>query len=117
MNRRTIGSEYEKKAAQFLQQRGCVIVEMNYRTKRAEIDIIFRDGDTLVFGEIKYRKNLCYGMPLEAVDEKKARRIYQGARQYIYERQIEEMPMRFDCIGICGNEWTWEKDVFEWING
>ena len=100
MNRRTIGSEYEKKAAQFLQQRGCVI-----------------DGDTLVFGEIKYRKNLCYGMPLEAVDKKKARRIYQGARQYIYERQIEEMPMRFDCIGICGNEWTWEKDVFEWING
>lgn len=72
MNRRSIGTEYEKAAGAWLTGQGYLILEYNYRCRRAEIDIVAREGRYLVFVEVKYRKNRKEGSAAEAVDEKKA---------------------------------------------
>ena len=56
-NKRSMGSEYEKKAAEYLKASGCSICEMNYRCRFGEIDMIARDGKYLVFAEVKYRSD------------------------------------------------------------
>ena len=63
MNRRETGSRYEKQAAVFLEQKGYEILEMNFRCRRGEIDLVARDGEYLVFVEVKYRADLRCGRP------------------------------------------------------
>ncbi len=58
MNKRLVGSRYEQEAAEYLKSLGYRILMMNYRCLLGEIDIVAMDGDTLVFCEVKYRKNL-----------------------------------------------------------
>ena len=58
MNRRETGSRYEKQAAVYLEQKGYEILEMNFRCRRGEIDLVARDGEYLVFVEVKYRADL-----------------------------------------------------------
>ena len=78
-----LGRRGEKLAADFLRQRGHVIVEQNYRNKFGEIDIITRDGGTLVFVEVKTRKSQRYGGAAAAVTPKKQRQITMVALEYM----------------------------------
>ena len=80
MNRRKIGQEQEELAAKYLEEKGYEILERNYRIRTGEIDLIARDARYLVFIEVKYRKNLQMGDPLEAVDVRKQQRIYISGR-------------------------------------
>jgi putative endonuclease len=101
MNRRSIGTEYEKAAGAFLMQHGYRILEYNYRCSRAEIDIVAREGRFLVFAEVKYRKNRQEGSAAEAADERKKRRIRMGAAAYLKERRCPlTTPVRFDVVSI-----------------
>ena len=79
MNRRETGSRYEKQAAVFLEQKGYEILEMNFRCRRGEIDLVARDGEYLVFVEVKYRADLRCGRPAEAVTPAKIQRIRTAA--------------------------------------
>ena len=63
-NKRMEGSRYEKLAARYLEQKGMDILELNYRCRTGEIDIIARDGEYLVFVEVKYRKTKRAGYAL-----------------------------------------------------
>ena len=81
--RALLGQRGEKLAADFLRQRGHVIIERNYRNKFGEIDIITRDGDTLVFVEVKTRKSQRYGGAAAAVTAKKQRQITMVALAYM----------------------------------
>ncbi|MDO4961950.1 MAG: YraN family protein [Eubacteriales bacterium] len=83
MNKRTIGSKYEDIAARFLEYCGYDIICKNFRCRDGEIDIIARDGDILVFAEVKYRSTAAYGFPAEAVNAKKQQKIRAVARQYL----------------------------------
>lgn len=104
MNKRQIGSEYEAEAASYLEQKGYVILEKNYRTKRGEIDLIAKDGETIVFVEVKYRSTRKYGSPFEAVDARKQRRIVATALYYCAGKHYSlNRPYRFDVIGIDGD--------------
>ena len=67
-NTRKIGTEYERKAGAYLEAKGYVIQEYNFRCRMGEIDIIARDGKCLVFCEVKYRSGPGSGHPAEAVD-------------------------------------------------
>ena len=71
MNKRQIGAEYEKKAVALLLEKGYEILEVNYRNRMGEIDIIAKDGKYICFIEVKFRTNSDFGSPLEAVDAKK----------------------------------------------
>ena len=80
--------------------------------ERGEIDLIARDGRYLVFIEVKYRKNLQMGDPLEAVDVRKQQRIYQTARYYLHQKKWENIPCRFDVIGITGTQICHIRNAF-----
>lgn len=104
MNKRQIGTEYEAVAAAYLEHKGYVILEKNYRTRRGEIDLIAKDRDTIVFVEVKYRATRRCGSPLEAVDARKQKRIVMTALYYCASKQYSlNRPYRFDVIGIVGD--------------
>lgn len=113
-NQRKTGSLYERKAGEYLQEQGYEILEYNYRCRAGEIDIVAREGDYLVFCEVKYRKNDRKGTPLEAVTLKKQRTISRCAMFYIMERGLGGQPCRFDVAGITGSEGKVElvRDAF-----
>ena len=113
MNRRETGSRYEKQAAVFLEQKGYEILEMNFRCRRGEIDLVARDGEYLVFVEGKYRADLRCGRPAEAVTPAKIQRIRTAALYYLTVRcGGRELPCRFDVVEILGGHVNHIKNAF-----
>ena len=101
MNNRANGSSYEQQAASFFENMGCEILAQNYRRKTGEIDLIVRDGNTCVFVEVKYRKNLRKGYPEAAVTAEKQRRIFRTAQWFLAEHGLSQgTACRFDVISI-----------------
>jgi len=113
MNTRKVGSEYEQRAAEYMRRNGMRILEMNYRCRQGEIDIIGKESDYLLFVEVKYRKDKKLGYPIEAVTPAKQSRILQTARYYLYSHQLpESTKLRFDVISILGEDITYYRNVF-----
>ena len=100
MNNKILGSDGEKEATEYLIKNGYKIIERNFFCKRGEIDIIAKDGDTIVFIEVKTRKSIKYGTPAEAVDEIKQKHIYKAAEYYLYSRNLEKEYVRIDVIEV-----------------
>lgn len=118
MNKRKVGSAYEKRAELFLIRQGLTIVYRNFRSRCGEIDIVASDGETTVFVEVKYRKNGALGLPQEAVDCRKRWRICRAAD---YFRMLHGMgdfsPVRFDVVAVCGDEISWIRNAFDYVEG
>ncbi|SHO46052.1 YraN family protein [Anaerocolumna xylanovorans] len=113
-NKRAVGSEKEQMAAAYLTAAGYRILAANFFTRSGEVDLIAREEEALVFIEVKYRKDLQSGSPLEAIDSKKIRNICKAARYYMYINHIpEDTPCRFDVIGIVGEEVTLIRNAFD----
>ncbi len=113
MNTRRVGEWYEQKAIQMLEKQGVQILEKNFRTKIGEIDIIGKDGDFLVFFEVKFRKNMKLGLPEEAVGKGKQKKISFVAKNYCMKYGISiDTPVRFDVITILGKDMKWYKNAF-----
>jgi putative endonuclease len=94
MNR---GEEAEGLAARFLAAQGLAIVGRNYRWRGGEIDIIARDGRTVVFVEVRMRRNRDFGGAAESITRGKRRRLRLAAEHYL-ARLPSEPPCRFDAI-------------------
>ncbi|MCI1721414.1 MAG: YraN family protein [Lachnospiraceae bacterium] len=115
MNKRSVGGSYEAMAAGFLKENGYRILEMNFRCRQGEIDIVAEDGEYLVFAEVKYRKDMAEGGALSAVDGKKRRQVSRTALFYLARNRIpENRPMRFDVVGITGNRIELVKNAFDY---
>lgn len=113
MNRREIGTFYEREAVDFLTEKGVHILEQNYRCRQGEIDIIGYDGTCLVFFEVKARDSLRSGYGAEAVDRRKQRTICRVADYYRYKHGISEfVEMRYDCVSIDEGKISWIKNAF-----
>lgn len=112
MNKRQIGSIGEDMAVEFLKSRGVKILERNYQNRFGEIDIIGREDNTLLFIEVKYRKNESFGYPLEAVGFVKREKIRKMAKFFLNENHYYHYNIRFDCIGIIGSQIEWIKGAF-----
>lgn len=116
-NKRSLGSEKEQIAEEYLKRKGYRILEKNFRCRQGEIDLIGRDGIYLVFVEVKYRADGRAGAPEEAVNRTKQRTILRVARYYLYLHRLpEHTPCRFDVVGIIGDEIRLIKDAFG-LNG
>lgn len=113
-NQRIKGHAYEDMATDFLKDKGYTILEQNYFCKIGEVDIIARCDNTVVFVEVKYRKNDSYGNPLEAVTQAKMRKICRVADFYMMSHKLGEVSARFDVIGVLGNEITHIENAFEY---
>jgi putative endonuclease len=94
-----IGKQGEDLAADFLVQKGFDVVARNYRHKHAEIDLIVRKDDWLIFVEVKTRSSTAFGEPESFVDWKKGRKIMEAAEEYIFANDWHGH-IRFDIIAV-----------------
>lgn len=116
LNKRRIGTAWEKEAGAYLTARGYRILTYNFRNRKGEIDIVARDGRYLVFVEVKYRRNERTGNPLEAVDYRKQRTICQTARYYLLTHGYGmDTPCRFDVVAVEGAQIWLVKDAFPYV--
>lgn len=119
------GLEAEELAARFLAARGVAILERNYRTRFGEIDLIARDGATLVFVEVRRRRSSRpWGGAAASVDPAKRRRLEAAAQLYLAglgrgagaRPQLAglgtEPPCRFDVVTLQGGEMSWLRAAF-----
>lgn len=114
-NKRSEGMRYEEYAAACLEQQGYQILDRNYSCKLGEIDIVAKDGGYLVFVEVKYRSGLQGGMPEEAVDYRKQKKISQVALYYCMKHgYAEDTPCRFDVVAVLRKEVHLIKNAFEY---
>lgn len=93
------GKRGEDQAADFLRGRGYSIVARNVRSPFGEIDLVCRDGDSLVFVEVRYRASAAFGRPEETVVGKKLMRMQQSAEWYV-TREKYAGDYRIDVVGL-----------------
>ncbi len=100
MNSRQMGNWYEELAAAYLEQQGYQIIARQYRCRQGEIDLVARDGENIVFIEVKGRRSARFGLPQEAVDLRKQQRIRRVAQHFLWSNRQSESLCRFDVIAI-----------------
>ena len=98
--RMALGKIGEDLACRELERRGYAIVARRYRRRGGELDIVARDGPTIVFVEVKTRDGRLFGGGAEAVTGLKRRRIVQLALDYLMRHRLSECPCRFDVVSI-----------------
>jgi len=103
------GDGAEERAARHLAEHGLAIVARNYRTRLGEIDLVAREGGTLVFVEVRKRSSRGFGGAAASVDARKRARIESAARLFL-ARLAHEPPCRFDVVAL-------EEGRVEWIRG
>ncbi len=94
------GREGEDAAVVYLRQQGYRIIERNYRSQQGEVDIIAREGEFLVFVEVKSYSFRSYGSPAGAVRRNKKQSIIHAAQTYLYKGKIAGTYSRFDVITL-----------------
>ncbi len=112
-----IGRLGEQIAKEFLEKKGYSIVEQNYKNKYAEIDLIVKHKDSLVFVEVKTRIGEQFGVPEDAINRNKLRRLIRNAQVYMMKKN-RGMDFRIDAVCIVLNKDKQPKriDHYENIN-
>jgi putative endonuclease len=107
----TIGREAEDRACAFLHGRGLRVIERNFRCRGGEIDLIMRDGGTLVFVEVRLRSRPEWGGAAASIDRHKQRRLTLAAQHYLVRRPWPG-PCRFDVVALDGaDDINWIRDA------
>ena len=106
----TRGREAEAAAARHLERHGLDVIERNFRIRGGEIDLICRDGATLVFVEVRLRRSDDFGGAAASITAAKRRRIVLAARHYLAGRGA--LDCRFDCVLLDGKRLEWLRDAF-----
>ena len=104
MQTNVYGKRSEIIASDYLKKKGYKILEVNYKNKIGEIDVIAKDGDYIVFVEVKSRLSGAFGHPFDAIDERKQQKIHAVASLYLVKNQKYGTNCRFDAISILGLE-------------
>ncbi len=103
-----LGDEGERLAARYLRRQGYKILARRYRTSLGELDLIARDGDCIVFVEVKTRRDIQAGEPHEAVDARKQAQLTRLALAFLKRYRLLEHRARFDVVSI-----VWEGNSRE----
>ncbi len=90
----------EQLARDYLQARGLTCITGNYRCRYGEIDLIMRDHDTLVFIEVRYRRNTAFGGSTASINRAKISKLLRTASHYLQQKNISTMAVRLDVIAI-----------------
>lgn len=98
--RQSVGRRGEEEAARFLAKRGFAILDRNVRSRFGEIDLVARDGKTLVFVEVKTLREGAGDPPEAAVTGTKRRQLGRLAQQYLKWKRFGEVPCRFDVVAV-----------------
>ena len=104
------GQRGEQRALEFLTRNGLELLHRNYRCRVGELDLVMRDGELLVFVEVRYRKHVCFGGAAQSVDTRKRLRLARAAHIYCQrERVAHDISCRFDVIALGP-----QQDAIEW---
>ncbi|SOU86096.1 conserved hypothetical protein [Tenacibaculum dicentrarchi] len=98
-----LGIKGEQLAIEYLQNKGYVIIEKNYRFKKAEVDIIAKKSDTLIVVEVKTRSSSYFGNPQDFVNPKKIKLLVYAIDNYVNQKDLD-VEIRFDIIAILKNK-------------
>ncbi len=113
---RARGADFERLAADWLAARGLELVATNQHARGGELDLVMREGETLVFVEVRHRRDARHGHPLETVTPAKQRRLIQAARFYLQRNRLS-CACRFDVLAVTGTppdlDVTWVPGAFE----
>lgn len=110
------GVHFETLARDWLSSQGLQCLHSNFRCKCGEIDLIMRDGQMLVFVEVRYRAGRNHGGAVATVTPAKQRRLRNTARYFLMTHpEYHHAPCRFDIVGLVGN--TREGPDIDWIRG
>ena len=105
------GARAEEQAARFLAGRGLIILARNYRCRGGEIDLVCRDGATLVFVEVRLRTNRDFGGAAASITPAKQRRIALAANHYLAGKPLPAC--RFDAVLLDGTRIDWIRNAFD----
>jgi putative endonuclease len=106
------GAGAEQAAADYLTARGLRLLARNVRCRGGEIDLVMRDGATLVFVEVRARAGAAFGDAAESITTAKQARIILAARHYLARHDIDA-PCRFDAVLFDAGATRWIKSAFE----
>jgi putative endonuclease len=106
------GVEAEERAARYLQAQGLKLLARNWRCRFGEIDLILRDGATLVFAEVRARGRSDYGGAAESITAAKRGRLQRSAAAYLAQCE-HRGACRFDAVLIDGDRLTWLRGAFD----
>ncbi len=111
--RKKLGNEAEQQACKHLKAHGLKLLDKNFSIKAGEIDLIMLDNETLVFVEVRYRKNADFGSAAASVTPKKQQRIIKASLAY-QQKHAPQSSMRFDVVAIEGDnrELDWIQNAF-----
>ena len=104
------GQAVEDQACRFLQRQGMRLLARNYHCRHGELDLVMKDNDTIVFVEVRYRKNENFGGALGSIDYNKQRRLIATAQHYLQGQRQPDAPCRFDVIAVSG------QDDLQWLS-
>ena len=109
------GADAEDQALRHLRQQGLKPVARNWRSRGGELDLVMRDGDTLVIAEVRQRSSAAFGGALASVDARKRGRIIQTTQLFLAEHpQFADAPVRFDVLALDGSgRIDWLKAAFD----
>lgn len=110
--RQARGRDWEQAARAHLRRHALVPVEENFRCKGGELDLIMRDGDTLVFVEVRQRADSRQGGAAASITPAKMGRLVHAAQVYLLRFPVTP-PCRFDVVAIDGERIEWLKNVIE----
>jgi len=104
--KRSLGIKGEDLAVRFLINKGFRIIERNFRCRMGEIDIVARDGNYLVFVEVRTRSRSKYGLALESITRAKIKKLRQLASFYLVRHPQDRLFIRFDVVAV-----NWAQDT------
>ena len=112
---RAAGQLAEDAAARFLEAHGLSLLARNVRCRGGELDLVCRDGATLVFVEVRLRRNAAFGGAGASITASKQQRVILAARNYLAAQDASsaaDRPCRFDCVLLDGEKIDWLRDAF-----
>lgn len=115
LNKNNQGLAAEKAAAHFLQQQGLSLLAQNYSCRYGEIDLIMREGNTLVFIEVRLRSNRGFTSAADSIDQRKQQKLIRVAQFYLQSHDLNT-PCRFDAILFDHNEYqspNWIRNAID----
>lgn len=112
MNTRIVGRRGEDVATAYFEAEGYTILDRNFACRLGEIDIVAWDGEYVVFVEVKSRADTAFGLPREAVDWQKQRKIVKVAEYWLFKNRQTGLPVRFDVLEVLDGEVNHIVDAF-----
>jgi putative endonuclease len=109
--RKHFGNLAEEFARKFLKSRGLKILTTNFFVRGGEVDIIARDGDLILFVEVKARRSDKFGSAIEAVDDAKIHRVAMAGQKFLHDNSLGHLDWRVDVIAIENGKLRWIKGV------